>query len=132
MADRDKHETLDDLGRRIAGARQAREPRPGGDRGRGRETGSGLGLGLRLATEMVAALIVGVGLGLGLDRWLDTGPWLLIVFFVLGSAAGMMNVIRVAQAHDAARRRARSEDKGGEAENGAGGTKDRGDTGGRD
>ncbi len=44
---------------------------------------------------MVAALIVGVGIGLLLDNWLDTGPWMMVVFFVLGAAAGFMNVYRV-------------------------------------
>jgi len=107
MADRDKRHALDELGRRIANARQERERRPGGEQDHA-SASSGLGFGLRLATEMVAALIVGVGLGLALDHWLGTGPWLLIVFFVLGSAAGLMNVIRVAQAYDAARRRERA------------------------
>ena len=44
--------------------------------------------------ELVAALAVGVGVGLLLDRWLETGPWMLIVFFFLGSAAGFLNVYR--------------------------------------
>ena len=103
MTDPKKRADLDDLGQRIAAARQGDERRKGGSRDN-RDTQNGLGLGLRLASEMVAGLIVGVGLGLGLDHWLGTGPWLLILFFVLGSAAGLMNVIRVARAHDAARR----------------------------
>ena len=31
-----------------------------------------------------------------LDRWLGTTPFLLIVFFFLGAAAGMLNVYRTA------------------------------------
>ena len=31
---------------------------------------------------LVAGVAVGGGIGYALDRWLDTGPWLLIVFFV--------------------------------------------------
>ena len=31
-----------------------------------------------------------------LDSWFDTKPWLIIVFFFLGAAAGMLNVIRTA------------------------------------
>lgn len=54
-----------------------------------------MSLALRLGVEIVAALIVGVGIGLLLDRWLGTAPWMLLLFFVLGSAAGMMNVYRV-------------------------------------
>ena len=37
---------------------------------------------------------MGVGIGWALDRWLGTKPWLMIAFFVLGAAAGMMNVYR--------------------------------------
>ena len=50
---------------------------------------------MRLGVEIVAALIVSVGIGLFLDTWLGTKPWLMIVFFVLGAAAGMFNVTRV-------------------------------------
>ena len=40
------------------------------------------------------------GIGLLLDKWLGTTPWLLLLFFLLGSAAGIMNVFRVAGGHD--------------------------------
>ena len=43
---------------------------------------------------MVAGLIVGVVIGLLLDRWLGTKPLFLILFFLLGAGAGMMNVYR--------------------------------------
>jgi ATP synthase protein I len=32
-----------------------------------------------------------------LDKWLGTFPWLFILFFLLGSAAGMLNIVRQAQ-----------------------------------
>lgn len=47
-----------------------------------------------ISTHMVAGLGVGAGLGYLLDRWLGTSPGLLIVFFVLGAAAGFLNVYR--------------------------------------
>jgi len=47
-----------------------------------------------IGTELVAAVAVGVGLGYVLDLWLGTKPWLMMVFFFLGSAAGMLNVYR--------------------------------------
>jgi len=53
------------------------------------------GSGLRAGVEVVSALVVGIGLGYGLDRWLGTWPWLFLVFFVLGSAAGVLNVYRL-------------------------------------
>lgn len=59
------------------------------------EPGQGLAFALRIGVEIVAALIVGVGIGLLLDWWLGTKPWFLLLFFVLGAAAGFMNVFRV-------------------------------------
>ncbi len=59
-------------------------------------------IAFRFATELVAALIVGVGLGWGID-WLfghfgfHTRPAFLILFFVLGAAAGIRNVMRAAK-----------------------------------
>ena len=55
-----------------------------------------LGLAFRMTTDMVVSVAVGTGIGLGLDYWLGTKPWFMIVFFFLGAAAGVMNVIRVA------------------------------------
>jgi ATP synthase protein I len=57
--------------------------------------GRGLAFAMRIGVDLVAALIVGVGIGLLLDRWLGTAPWFLLLFFVLGAAAGMLNVYRV-------------------------------------
>ncbi len=57
---------------------------------------TGFGQAFRIGTEMIAGIGIGVGIGVWLDRWLGTGPWLLILFFFLGSAAGMLNVYRAA------------------------------------
>ena len=56
-----------------------------------------MGLLLNLGTELVAAVMVGTIIGFILDSWFDTKPWLIIIFFFLGSAAGMLNVIRTAK-----------------------------------
>ncbi|MBT5416019.1 MAG: AtpZ/AtpI family protein [Rhodospirillaceae bacterium] len=79
---------------RLAEARAVRD----GERGTkdGAAARSGMGVALRIGLEMVSALIVGVGIGWLLDWWLGTGPWLMILFFVLGSAAGMLSVFRTA------------------------------------
>lgn len=58
--------------------------------------GSALGLAFRITTELVAGVVVGGLIGWQLDRWLDTSPVLLLVFFVLGVAAGILNVVRTA------------------------------------
>lgn len=50
--------------------------------------------GLRMGVELVAAVLVGAGMGWLLDRWFGTSPWLLILFFLFGVAAGFRNVMR--------------------------------------
>jgi ATP synthase protein I len=46
----------------------------------------------------VLAVIFGFLIGYGLDRWLGTSPLFLIVFFFAGIAAGIVNVVRTANA----------------------------------
>ena len=57
---------------------------------------SKLGIAFRLVTELMAAVIVGGAMGWGLDRLLGTGPFLLIVMFMVGVAAGIYTVVRTA------------------------------------
>ena len=56
-----------------------------------------MGNAFKLGTELVAAVAVGTIIGFILDSWFDTKPWLMIIFFFLGAAAGMLNVIRAAK-----------------------------------
>ena len=58
--------------------------------------GSFMGGAFKLGTELVAAVAVGTIIGFILDNWFDTKPWLIIIFFFLGTAAGILNVIRAA------------------------------------
>ena len=60
------------------------------------ERGSFMGNAFKLGTELVAAVAVGTIIGFILDSWFDTKPWLIIIFFFLGTAAGILNVIRTA------------------------------------
>ena len=59
--------------------------------------GSFMGHAFKLGTELVAAVVVGTIIGFILDTWFGTKPWLIIVFFFLGSAAGILNVIKTAK-----------------------------------
>jgi len=44
--------------------------------------------------SFVLAIVIGAWFGRTLDIWLGTSPWLFIVFFFLGLAAGILNVYR--------------------------------------
>ncbi|MDA9683989.1 AtpZ/AtpI family protein [Candidatus Pelagibacter bacterium] len=61
-----------------------------------KKQGSFMGNAFKLGSELVAAVAVGTIIGFILDSWFDTKPWLIIIFFFLGAAAGMLNVIRAA------------------------------------
>ena len=59
-------------------------------------TGQAMSLGFRVLAEFVAGVIVGGFLGWQIDLWLGTGPFGLIVFLALGTAAGFWNVYKLA------------------------------------
>ena len=86
-------QALDELDARLRAAR-SRTEKASAQGGRGRESGEGIGFAFRIGVEIVAAIGIGAGVGWLLDGWLGTRPWLMILFFILGSAAGMMNVWR--------------------------------------
>ena len=64
---------------------------------KGPKKGVFLGNAFRLGTELVSAVVVGTIIGFILDSWFDTKPWLIIIFFFMGSIAGVLNVIRAAK-----------------------------------
>ena len=59
--------------------------------------GEAMGQGLKIAVELVVGVAFGGFVGWWLDGYFGTAPWLMILFFLLGFAAGMMNVIRTAK-----------------------------------
>lgn len=75
-------------------------PRKGSDqpaeRPASKTDAQGLARALRLSSEFVAGILVGTGIGWFLDRLLGTSPWGMIVFLMLGFAAGVLNVLRAA------------------------------------
>ena len=56
-----------------------------------------IGKAFRISTELVAAVVVGSTIGYLLDNWFDTKPLLTISFFMIGVAAGIINVFRAAK-----------------------------------
>jgi len=90
-----------EIGRRLDAAR----PESSGTKsGKGSKDGASnelLGRALRLSTELIGGIVVGAAIGWWLDTYLmptafgvKTWPLMFIVFFLLGSAAGMLNVVR--------------------------------------
>jgi ATP synthase protein I len=77
------------------GQQRPGEP-PETHRGRPGADASGYARGFRLSSELVAGVLVGAAIGWALDRVLGISPWGLIVFLLLGFAAGVLNVIRTA------------------------------------
>jgi len=107
--DRDRLPSLDDLADRTRRLRETISPGskssgPGGAGG-----SSGAAQGLRIAVELVAAVAIGTGIGWFLDSWLGTKPVLFLVFFLLGTVAGFLNVYRTAKEMDARAARERAE-----------------------
>jgi len=58
---------------------------------------SSFGKAFQLSTELVSAVLVATIIGFILDSWFDTKPWLIIIFFFIGVATGILNVIRSAK-----------------------------------
>ena len=95
MSDDKKPASLQEFDAKLRQARDAADE-TGGRTERKSDGRSGLGFAMRIGVELVAALIVGVAIGYFLDQWLGTKPWLMLVGFVLGSAAGLLGVYRTA------------------------------------
>ena len=47
-----------------------------------------------IGVEMMACVLVGAFGGYGLDRLFHTKPWLMIIGFVFGAAAGFLSLFR--------------------------------------
>lgn len=82
-----------ELGKRLDQV-QARKAPPGRN---GRARGNALGQAFKIVAELVVGVVVGGGMGWALDKALGTRPWLLVLFLVLGFAAGLSNVVRTAR-----------------------------------
>jgi ATP synthase protein I len=96
MADDEAKKALDELDSRLRQAQAEKQDplrRPGPEN---EEKGGPLGLAFRVSVEIVSAVAVGVAIGWLADQWLGTRPWLMLVFIVLGGAAGILNVYRMA------------------------------------
>jgi len=51
-----------------------------------------LGFLSSVGISMVAATFIGLAMGYYLDKWLDTSPWLTLIFLLLGIISGFRNI----------------------------------------
>jgi ATP synthase protein I len=84
---------ISELGDRLGRVRSRRDAQAHAD-ANAETRGRGVAYGMRMAAELVAAVIVGGVIGWSLDWVLGSRPWLFLLFFLLGFAAGVVNVIR--------------------------------------
>jgi ATP synthase protein I len=80
------------LEERIEAAKQAQEGGP-----KTEEHYSAAQVGWRMVTELVAGLGIGFGIGYGLDMAIGTAPFMMLIFTLLGFAAGVKTMMRSAR-----------------------------------
>jgi len=93
VSEDDPKQRLARLEERIAAAKKTDQPK----KSHGEHDYSRADIGWRMVTELVAGLLIGFGIGYGLDRLLGTLPIFLVLFTLLGLAAGIKVMLRSAQ-----------------------------------
>ena len=92
MSEDDPKARLERLEERLAAAKKTEKPRSHTD-----EHYSQAQLAWRMVIELVVGLGIGFGIGYGLDSLLGTLPIFLVLFTLLGLAAGIKTMLRSAQ-----------------------------------
>ena len=54
-------------------------------------------LAWQMVVELVAGLLIGFGIGYALDSYFETLPWMILIFTLLGFAAGVRVMLRTAE-----------------------------------
>ena len=93
MTDPDEKQRMAQLADKIASAKAAHRPLSPIE-----DHHSQAHAGWRMVTELVAGLLIGFCIGYGLDRLFGTLPIFLVLFVLLGFAAGVKTMLRSAQA----------------------------------
>ena len=62
-----------------------------------KQSKSSIGQAFKMSTELVSAVVVGTIIGFILDKTFGTKPWLILIFFFVGVAAGVINVVKSAK-----------------------------------
>ncbi len=93
VSDQDPKRKLDDLDAKLAAYKRGQNT----GKAHQEEHYSQANIAWRMVTEMVAGLGIGFGVGYGLDILLGTAPLLMVVFSLLGIAAGIKVMLRTAK-----------------------------------
>lgn len=91
MVDQVDKERLKALEDKIEAAKKAQQTGP--EASEGVSAGE---VGWRMLTELMAGIFIGFGIGYGLDSLFGTMPFLLVLFTMLGFAAGVRTMMRSA------------------------------------
>lgn len=92
MAEEPDPKRLDALEERLEALKKTQKPEPRGD-----EHFSMAHLAWRMVIELVAGIAIGFGIGFGLDYLFGTQPLFLVLFILLGLAAGVNVMLRTAK-----------------------------------
>ncbi|WP_166417245.1 AtpZ/AtpI family protein [Cochlodiniinecator piscidefendens] len=92
MSDNPDPNRLKALDERIGALKKAQEPEPRID-----EHYSTANMAWRMVIELVVGLAIGFGIGYGLDLLFGTTPILMVLFILLGFAAGVKTMLRTAR-----------------------------------
>lgn len=92
VAEPAEKERLAEIEARIAALKSSQAPKPRSD-----EHFSTANQAWRMVIELVAGLGIGFGIGYGLDSLLGTLPILMVLFTMLGLAAGVKTMLKTAQ-----------------------------------
>ena len=92
MTSPDQRQQMDQLEAKLAAAKQRGAPKPRAD-----EHYSQANMAWRMVIELVAGLGIGFGIGYGLDVLFGTLPIFMVLFVMLGLAAGVKTMLRTAE-----------------------------------
>ena len=93
MADEPDPDRLRALEARLAQAKGKVEPKPRDTTGGGFSQGE---IAWRMVIELVTGMVIGMGIGYGADLLFGTLPVFLVIFALLGFAAGIKTMLRTA------------------------------------
>ena len=92
MTSPDQRQKMEQLEARLAAAKERGAPKPRAD-----EHYSQANMAWRMVIELVAGLGIGFGIGYGLDVLFGTLPIFMVLFVMLGLAAGVKTMLRTAE-----------------------------------